>query len=175
MEAACAKVITITVLLNCIWHFGYQNLNRNLHDALGKDWETFISLFWITRNDITEQDFERRFTAGIQSTQRIESVNTAVKRAVNSKTPLPSQFRSIEHMISNESRTSRWMRHKMDTTHDPTQSVFVKQMFSDIIDENNRYLGILANSHMKMEMMRSVYYHSSLYEPELIHKYATEY
>ena len=63
----------------------------------------------------------------------------------------------------------------MDTTHNSTQSVFVKQMFSDIIDENNRYFGISANSQMKMEMMRSVYYHSSLYEPEMIYEYAAEY
>lgn len=212
MEAACDNVIANTVLLNCIWHLGHQNLTRNLHGALGKDWEAFISRFWITRNAITEQDFRRRwlrdivifgkdkpgvqayleriyerceqwawpwvgtrFTARIQSTQRIESENATIKRAVNSKTSLPSLFRSIEQMISNESRTSRWMHHRMDTTHDPAQSVFIKQMFSDVIDENNRYLGISANSQMKLEMMRSFYFHSSLYEPEVIHEYAAEY
>lgn len=61
MEAACAKVLKSTVLLNCIWHLGHQNLNRNLRGALGKDWEAFISLFWIMRNAIMEQDFEHRW------------------------------------------------------------------------------------------------------------------
>ncbi|KAF9118884.1 hypothetical protein BGW39_000788, partial [Mortierella sp. 14UC] len=111
----------------------------------------------------------------MQSTQRIESVNAIIKRAVHGKTSLPHLFRSIEQMVSNESRTSRWLHYKMDTTHDPAQSLFVKQMFSDIIDENNRYLGISANSQVTMEMMRSVYYHSRLYEPAVIHEYAAEY
>ncbi|KAF9117271.1 hypothetical protein BG015_007079 [Linnemannia schmuckeri] len=65
MEAAYARVLKSTVLLNCIWHLGHQNLNRNLHGALGKDWEAFISLFWITRNAITEQDFEHRWLEDI--------------------------------------------------------------------------------------------------------------
>ncbi|KAF9123386.1 hypothetical protein BG015_005332, partial [Linnemannia schmuckeri] len=55
-------------------------------------------------------------------------------------------------------------------------SIAVRQAdVSDIIDENNRYLGISANSQMKIKMMRSVYYHSSLYEPEVIDEYAAEY
>ena len=65
IEAACANVLKNTVLLNCIWHLGHQNLNRNLYDALGKDWEVFISLFWITRNTITKQDFEYRWLKDI--------------------------------------------------------------------------------------------------------------
>lgn len=44
-EAACANVIGHTVLLNCIWHLGHQNLNKNLRGALGKDWQAFISAF----------------------------------------------------------------------------------------------------------------------------------
>lgn len=37
MEAACANVIADTILINCIWHLGHQNLNKNLHGALGKE------------------------------------------------------------------------------------------------------------------------------------------
>lgn len=62
MEAACANVIEHTVLLNCIWHLGHQNLNKNLRGALGKDWQAFISNFWITRNALTAIDFERRWS-----------------------------------------------------------------------------------------------------------------
>lgn len=28
MEAACANLIRDTILINCIWHIGYQNLNK---------------------------------------------------------------------------------------------------------------------------------------------------
>lgn len=212
MEAACANVIKSTILLNCIWHLGHQNLNRNLHGALGKDWEAFISSFWVARNAITEQEFEHRwlkdvtvfgagkpkvqvyldrifqrrehwawpwvgtrFTAGMQSTQRIESVNAAIKRHIHSKTSLPSLFQSIEKVISNETRSSRCLNYRMDTNSDPAQSQFIKQMFSDVIDVNKHYLGLAASSQMKMEMMRSVYYHASLYEPEVAHEYAAEY
>lgn len=62
MEAACANVIGGTTLLNCIWHLGHQNLNKNLHGALGKDWDAFISSFWTMRNSITSHDFERRWS-----------------------------------------------------------------------------------------------------------------
>ncbi|KAF8939625.1 hypothetical protein BGZ58_009126, partial [Dissophora ornata] len=50
MEAAGANVIEGTILLNCIWNLGHQNLNKNLHGALGKDWEPFISSFWVAQN-----------------------------------------------------------------------------------------------------------------------------
>lgn len=63
----------------------------------------------------------------------------------------------------------------MDTTNDIAQSQFIKAMFSDIIAENDHYLGIAASSQMKMEMMQSIYYHSSLYEPEVAHEYAAKY
>lgn len=116
MEAACANIIGSTILLNCIWHLGHQNLNKNLHGALGQDWEEFASCFWRAWNAITESEFEHRwlkevavfgvskpkvqgyleriyehcehwawswvgmrFTAGMQSTQWIESVNAIIK------------------------------------------------------------------------------------------------
>ncbi|KAF9369627.1 hypothetical protein CPC16_004367, partial [Podila verticillata] len=63
----------------------------------------------------------------------------------------------------------------MDTNSDVAQSQFIKHMFSDVIDVNNHYLGLAASSQMKMEMMRSVYYHASLYESEVAHEYAAEY
>ncbi|KAG0247023.1 hypothetical protein BG011_002203, partial [Mortierella polycephala] len=203
MEAACANVIGSTILLNCIWHLGHQNLNRNLHGALGKDWEAFISSFWATRNAITEHEFERkwsekvvffgngkpkvqsyleriferrehwawpwvgtRFTAGMQSTQRVEGVNAIIKKAVHSKTSLPSLFQSIERMVSDEARSSRYLHYKMDMVVDPPRTDFVKQMFSEVIEVNSRFLGIAAKNQMTMEMTRSVYYRSNLHVPE---------
>ncbi|GJJ76621.1 zinc finger SWIM domain-containing protein 3 [Entomortierella parvispora] len=197
MEAACATTISKTTVLNCIWHLR-QNLNKNLHGALGKDWNDFISAFWTTRNALTASDFERRwsehvavfgvdkpkiegylkrisekrehwawpwvgtrFTAGMQSTQRVESMNAAIKRAVNGKTSLPALFEAIEKKLSNEAQTSKYILYKTDTTVDPATSTFVQQMFADVIDANNRYLGIAAKSQMKLEMSRSVLYQSN--------------
>lgn len=59
MEAACAQVINETDVLNCIWHLGHQNLNKNLHGALGTNWADFISAFWVVRNAVTEERFEQ--------------------------------------------------------------------------------------------------------------------
>jgi hypothetical protein len=211
MEAACDNIIESTVLLNCIWHLGHQNLSRNLQGALGRDWDAFISAFWTARNSVTDQEFElrwkedvegfgankpsvqaylgkiferrehwawpwvgSRFTAGMQSTQRIESINSVVKRVVNSKSSLPSLFNSIENMLADQVRTSRYLHFRLDTTSDPSLSVFIRQMFLDILNENNKYLGIAANSGMKMEMMRSIHYRSNPYEPEAVHEYAAE-
>lgn len=209
MEAACASVIGRTVLLNCIWHLGHQNLGRNLRGALGKDWQAFISTFWTTRNALTVVDFENRwsqhvkvfgvdkpdveaylewifkrrehwawpwvgtrFTAGIQATQRVESVNAIIKRAVNSKTSLPVLFESTEKMLSDEARTSRYLHYRMDMTADPSLTQFTKKMFADIIDVNSRFLGIAAKGQMMMEMMRSIYYQSELHQATKVERAA---
>lgn len=202
MEAACTNVIGDMTLLNCIWHLGHQNLNKNLHGALGKDWDAFISSFWSTQNFITSHDFEHRssqhvtvfgfgkprvgaylerifeccehwawpwvgteFTARMQSTQRVEGINSVIKHFIHSKTSLLNLFESIEKMISDEARSSRHLHYKMDMTVDSPLSYFTKHMFANIIDANRHYLGIVARNQMMMEMMQSTYYQSNLHTP----------
>ncbi|KAF9273964.1 hypothetical protein BGZ74_004552, partial [Mortierella antarctica] len=152
MEAACANIIKSTILLNCIWHLGHQNLNRNLHGALGKDWEAFISSFWVAWNAITEQEFEHRWLKDV-------TVFGAGKPKV--QVYLDRIFQHREH----------WAWPWVGTRF----TAFIMQMFSDVIDVNKHYLGLAASSQMKMEMMWSVYYHASLYDPEVAHEYAAKY
>ena len=201
MEAACYEVIPRTTRLNCIWHLGHQNLNTNLHGAMGSAWEQFISAFWKTRNAITQDVFERKwqetvtvfadgkpaaqsylqriydrrehwawpwvgtkFTAGMQSTQRVESVNANIKKLVHGKTSLPDLFRSIERILSDEAKTTRFLQFRMDRGSDPPRSDFIKKMFSGVIAAN-AVLGNSAKHQMMTEMLRSIHYRSRSHVP----------
>jgi len=199
MESACDEVIPYTTRLNCIWHLGNQNLNANLHGALGADWEEFVSAFWIARNSITQETFERRwgetvmvfaegkpsaeaylqrlydrrehwawpwvgtaFTVGMQSTQRVESVNANIKKLVHSKASLPTLFKAIEDILSSQATTARFLQYKTDMDADSprSDSGWLQRVFSGVISENH-YLGNAARHHMMKEMMRSLQYRCS--------------
>jgi hypothetical protein len=201
MEAACSSIIGDTVLINCIWHIGHQNLARNLRGPLAVRWNSFISAFWAARNSITEPEFERqwtneilpfgeekpavqaylgrvydrrrhwawpwvgtKFTAGMQSTQRVENVHAILKSQVHSKTSLQDLFRIIEEKISDTKRNLGFLRYRADTNRSHIHNDFIDQLFAEVERVNTHFLGTSARYQMTMEMIRSIRYESCPHE-----------
>jgi hypothetical protein len=197
MEAACAIVVPETAMVNCIWHLGSLNLPKNLRGAFGASWDDFISRFWIARNALTTDEFERRwsaitrdfggrgpkaeaylgrlfdrrihwawpwvrthFTAGIQSTQRVEKTHGIIKRSVGKMTPLKDLFNVIEQRISNERSTAEYFHYKEAMKADRAQSGFAADVFADVDEVNRRFLAHFALYQMRAEMAQSLFYSS---------------
>jgi MULE transposase domain len=67
MEAACESQIPTTTIINCIWHLTFLNLPKNLRGALrSSNWDDFVHRFWVARNTLTADEFDRRWSALIQ-------------------------------------------------------------------------------------------------------------
>jgi hypothetical protein len=197
MEAACAAVIPETAIVNCIWHLASLNLPKNLRGALGASWDEFIARFWIARNALTTDEFQRRwsaivrdfgnrgpkteaylgrlfgrrahwawpwvrthFTAGIQSTQRVEKTHDIIKRSVGKMTPLKDLFGAIEQKISDERSTAEYFNYKEAMRPVKAQSDFAANVFAEVDEINRRFLGQFALFQMRREIAQSLFYRS---------------
>jgi len=102
-----------------------------------------------------------RFTAGIQSTQRVEKIQQIIKREVNSQTSLPDLFTAIEHQISNEELISKYLNYKSTTPTSGRITAHISKLFSDVEEVNSRYLGTFGINRMRREMLESMFYRAN--------------
>lgn len=200
MEAACSSVLKSTVLINCLWHLGCQNLQKNLRGRLANEWIPFSKVFWATRNTFTPQDFEKSwnsfvkpfgtgrpqveeylerlyknrshwawpwvgstFTVGMQSTQRVEGIHAAIKKLVDSKTPLAILFASIQQKLEDEELTTRLLRFRAEMELTSSAVSFAQRMFTSVLEVNDKFLGTAAISQMLTEMTESSFYDAEEY------------
>lgn len=104
-----------------------------------------------------------KFTAGMQSTQRVESMHGIIKKKVNSQTRLQVLFESIEDKLSSTGETQKYLHSKEDIMGLSDTAHFSQRMFPSVIKENDELLGGAARNQMRREMMQSVYYMSALH------------
>jgi hypothetical protein len=94
----------------------------------------------------------RLFTAGMQSTQRVESAHSLIKRKGSDKhTPLKDLFTVIESRLKDEDLTERHILLE-DNTKVDSRELHVKTYFPGVVDVNNKYLGRFAKEGMLDEM-----------------------
>ena len=200
MEAACMSQIPTTIIINCIWHLGSLNIQKNLRAVLGSAWEHFIPRFWMARNTLTTNEFEEQwsrimndysaqpkitaylkrlfdrrehwawpwigilFTAGMQSTQRVEKTHHLIKQTVSKMTPLVDLFKTIEQKILDEKHTSEYINYHGITGYTQPEHQITVQIFAEVKKTNARFLANFALCRMRMEMITANLYRSQDYD-----------
>src|SRR6185436_12007449 len=146
------------------------NLPRNLETQLGEQYREFVKDFYITRNALIPEIFERKwiqliekynqsevvrylqrtlysskrawaraytatvFTAGIQTTSRIESYNAQIKRFIlNSNVSLLELAEALERSMNEESKRAKYKYWK--TLFPSTSSATLSQTLFPKLDE----------------------------------------
>jgi hypothetical protein len=61
VSSAVATLFPDTFHMHCIWHIG-QNLPKQLKGKLGSNFDNFMKDFYMTRNSLTEKQFNERYT-----------------------------------------------------------------------------------------------------------------
>ncbi|RHZ49584.1 hypothetical protein Glove_519g63 [Diversispora epigaea] len=102
--------------LSCIFHIDL-NLRKKLKRKLGSQFEEFRQKFYTCRNSLCKDLFEqswviswihKHFTAGIQSSQRVESINKNIHDKVDRSISLCNLLNSIKDFVKNEEHLERF-------------------------------------------------------------------
>jgi zinc finger SWIM domain-containing protein 3 len=102
------------------------------------------------------------FTAGMQSTQRVEKSHDLIKREVRRTTPLKDLFGTIERRISDENLTNAYLNFMAEKTSRVFSSQ-VGQIFEGVEEMNIRYLGNFALYQMRREMIQALVYEAKIH------------
>lgn len=97
------------------------------------------------------------FTAGTQSTQRVEKTHHVLKNIVHRKSTLVDILTAIEKKLEREVDTQDYLRYKggIEVQKGDVESL---KYFSAVVAVNARYLGMFGTIKMKREMCTSLYY-----------------
>lgn len=106
-----------------------------------------------------------QFTAGVQSTQRVEKVHNIIKSSVTKVTPLKELFKAIEAKVSDERSNAAYFRYKEKMKTNGSQSTFAAKVFAGVEEVNKRYLADYALYQMRNEMTQSIFYQSKDHTP----------
>lgn len=98
------------------------------------------------------------FTAGVQSTSRVEGIHSIIKAQANSKTPLPRLVALIQQKLTDEVLTTRLLHYKAQLRGVPRANTFEHRMFALVERENTSFLGLAACYQMTLEIIESSYY-----------------
>jgi len=143
-------------------------------DEFERRWSALAQQFGGTNrpriNSYLQRLFDRRehwawawtgvqFTAGMQSTQRVEKTHHLIKQATADRmTPLKRLFEIIEQKISDEKRTSEYINLQAQTSLARVEHQFAAKVFSRIEKVNSKYLAKFALFRMRTEMTLATFY-----------------
>lgn len=112
------------------------------------------------------------FTAGAESTQRVEKMHELIKRSLTQKSSLMDLLRAIEEKVASEEQTKAHLSYtrelKMIGPQDVAESL---KYFLRIDEENKRYLGEFGLFQMKKQMAAAFYYDYQVLEVKSIYLY----
>jgi hypothetical protein len=137
-----------------------------------KKWSAIIDDFATNQPKVTAyltRLFDRRehwawpwigihFTAGMQSTQRVEKTHNLIKQAVNRMTPLIDLFETIEQRISDEKHTSEYINYHVINRPSQPEHQISAQIFAEVKEINTCFLAHFALYRMRMEMTVANFY-----------------
>ena len=99
-----------------------------------------------------------RFTAGMQSTQRVEQTHAAIKQMVGSNSTINELFEAVERKVSSEEWTKRYLSYKMNMRQAREKARSSADLFPSIHETNRRLLGMFALATIEKEMARVLKY-----------------
>lgn len=106
-----------------------------------------------------------KFTAGMQSTQRVEKAHAIIKNLVSGQsTKLSDLFSAIEKKISDEKSAASFLNYKVDIGVNRSHSKIVTTIFTEIENVNQKFLGSFALFKMRQEMIASMMYQAKSHE-----------
>lgn len=179
--------------LFCLYHLG-QNILKNLRSKLGDQYTEFIQDFYLTRNSLSEDVFEARFTnllnkfptassylqkllsikkswacaytlkiftGGMQSIQRVESLNNLIKTAVNSKSTLMQVMEAIHQCLECENLNQRFISWSQDQINYNNQIV-LQHVFPQIVKQINKYLTPNLAAEQQKQIVESTVYRAQI-------------
>jgi hypothetical protein len=103
------------------------------------------------------------FTAGMQSTQRVEKTHALIKRSVRRTTPLRDLFEVIERKISDENTTNEYLNYRAEKTSRLVTNQ-VGKIFEGVEEVNTRYLADFALFQMRREMTQALVYKAGIHD-----------
>lgn len=103
-----------------------------------------------------------RFTAGMQSTQRVEKAHHYLKSLISRSDPLEDLFNTIQEKVLLDQMNKDYSRYTKATRSSRQQNNTTRSIFDTIIDANDKYFGEFAALRMKQEMCDSAFYNVQL-------------
>ncbi|GBC14148.2 protein FAR1-RELATED SEQUENCE 5-like [Rhizophagus irregularis DAOM 181602=DAOM 197198] len=185
VSGAVATLFSDTFHMHCIWHIG-QNLPKQLKGKLGSNFDNFMKDFYMTRNSLTEKQFNERslgcnfqswaraftskyFTAGAQTTSRNEGENSVLKRLFgNSNLSLCELFDALEERYQEEVDYCEFINWHQTIPQIRPQNVSTS-IFGPVAQQLNEFVmpNIMKKQEEQMEL--SLYYHAVEIELEILH------
>lgn len=105
-----------------------------------------------------------RFTAGMQSTQRVERTHAAIKSYLKRGSTVKELFEAIEKRVSSEQWTKSYLEHKMSLPRARELDRRSKSLFPSVHETNKQYLGMFALTRTEKEMAVVLEYMCQVHE-----------
>ncbi|GBC20424.2 protein FAR1-RELATED SEQUENCE 5-like [Rhizophagus irregularis DAOM 181602=DAOM 197198] len=143
----------------CIFHI-QENLQKNLAECLNR-----------TLNNCHQawaRCYQTKcFTAGIQSTQRVEVINHLIKEGTGSTTSLCNLHIQIQKLLDNE---AQWARHNAYLQSLPTNQApsIIEPIFPKVVELMKKYLTPHILSVQQQQILGSLLYHAKIISKESI-------
>lgn len=106
------------------------------------------ALFWVGNT----------FTAGAQSTQRVESAHSVIKKALNTQSRLVTLFEALEERSKRELNRLNQVKFHDEVLPSTVEIFSAAQLFASVVKENETYLGSFARNRMVEEMSASLFF-----------------
>src|SRR5581483_7312750 len=189
-----------TYPIHCIFHIS-ENLPKNTKSKLSDQYENFVRDFYLCRNSLCEELFNKRwlgliekypsvkdylmralypsrqawartftsktFTAGIQTTSRVESYNNIIKREIIANNTLCDLARTLDARLENEVQWNRFFEYRTLSNCVGIISVG-HDLFPKVDEVMSKYLTPHILSAERMEMAQCLFFTASKVEPDII-------
>ncbi|CAG8576118.1 21773_t:CDS:2, partial [Gigaspora rosea] len=116
----------------------------------------------------------RIFTAGMQSTQRVESINALVHKEVSSSSSMTDVVEAIDSRMQKEVLNMYFMswKHKTLTYHQP---FIIERFFNNVKTQIHSYLSLQITKELYNQMCESVLYHCKKIEFDIAVEFNEDY
>ncbi|CAG8679510.1 11266_t:CDS:2, partial [Racocetra fulgida] len=124
----------------------YPNINRYLQDLIYLTWHSWVRVY-----------ISRIFIAGMQSTQRVESINAIIHKAVSSSSTMSDVVEALDSQMQKEAINKDFLawKYKLTTYYQP---FVVDNFFSEINATIKKYFSTRIIAEIHKQMCESVLY-----------------
>jgi len=98
------------------------------------------------------------FTAGMQSTQRVEQTNAYVKERAGVHTTFTTLFLHIDDKLSRQKQSQGYAQYSSKVAVQTAHRSVIKELFVEVLRVNDLFVGTFARNRMKDEMDHSIFY-----------------
>ncbi|KAG0313143.1 hypothetical protein BGZ99_009068 [Dissophora globulifera] len=126
--------------------------------CLPKAFHVYVERLYSRRQHWARPWVGTHFTAGAESTQRVEKIHHILKVHMRSSPTLMDVFHSVEKRIQDERHSKEHAKYLEDVHVRANNISEALKHFTAVEELNNKFLGRYASGRMKFEMAASFYY-----------------